>query len=88
MDGKMRIIVKGLVQGVCFRAIARDTAKDLGFTGYVKNLSSGDVEIGLDGNEKDVETLIEEIRSRLDMGRIDAIEVSPLEVSESNFEIR
>lgn len=88
MDGKMRIIVKGLVQGVCFRAIAREVANDLGFTGYVKNLSSGDVEIGLDGNEADVEMLIETIRSRLDLGRIDAIEVAPKTVIASTFEIR
>lgn len=41
----MRIIVKGKVQGVFFRASTKDTAGLLGITGWVKNLPDGDVEI-------------------------------------------
>lgn len=37
------ILVKGLVQGVSFRAYTKRKAVSLGLTGSVKNLSSGDV---------------------------------------------
>lgn len=39
-----RYVVSGRVQGVCFRASARDTARTLRLTGWVRNLSDGRVE--------------------------------------------
>ena len=47
----IRIIVKGLVQGVGFRYYCYRTAKEFGITGYVKNLYNGDVEILAQGEE-------------------------------------
>jgi len=40
-----RFIVKGRVQGVFFRASTRDKAKQLGLSGWVRNITSGDVEL-------------------------------------------
>jgi acylphosphatase len=37
-------VVSGKVQGVFYRASVRKMAADAGFDGYVKNLSTGDVE--------------------------------------------
>ena len=38
-------MVSGVVQGVNFRWFVQEAAKELGITGWVKNLSDGDVEI-------------------------------------------
>lgn len=40
-----RCLVRGRVQGVYFRASARDQAQRLGVTGYARNLPDGCVEV-------------------------------------------
>ena len=49
----IHLIIKGKVQGVFFRASAKEKANDLGLTGWVKNTPEGDVEIMATG-EMDV----------------------------------
>ena len=46
-----RFVVHGRVQGVFFRATARDWAKRLNVVGYAKNESNGTVEIWAQGHE-------------------------------------
>jgi len=41
----IRLIVKGKVQGVFYRATAKEAADKLGVTGWTKNLSDKNVEI-------------------------------------------
>jgi len=41
----IRLTVKGKVQGVYFRAYAKNKASELGITGWVKNLPDENVEI-------------------------------------------
>jgi len=40
-----RLIVSGTVQGVNFRWFVQETAKELGISGWVKNLPDGTVEV-------------------------------------------
>ncbi len=54
-----RCIVRGRVQGVAYRAYARQRAKELGLRGYAKNLDDGDVEVLACGAEHDVVALCE-----------------------------
>ena len=56
---RARVIVKGRVQGVSFRAYAVETATELGLTGWVKNSHDGGVEILAEGKKDAVEKLIE-----------------------------
>lgn len=46
-----KIDIQGKVQGVFFRASTRETANQLGITGYVENRSDGSVHIEAEGEE-------------------------------------
>ncbi len=57
MIRRMHLLVSGRVQGVFFRATARDQAEHLGLSGWVRNLPAGQVEIVAEGDEEDLEKL-------------------------------
>ena len=57
------ILVKGLVQGVSFRAYTKRKAVSLGLTGSVKNLSSGDVFVVAQGPREKIFELIKWLRN-------------------------
>lgn len=48
----IRLTVKGKVQGVYFRASAKNKAGELGITGWVKNLPDDNVEIKATASEE------------------------------------
>jgi acylphosphatase len=52
-------MIKGKVQGVYYRASARDVAREVGVTGWVKNMPDGNVEAIVSGSEERVEKFIE-----------------------------
>ncbi len=58
---KVNLVVKGKVQGVCYRAFAEDMANKYKIRGYAKNLSSGEVEIAAEGGKKDIDSFIGEL---------------------------
>lgn len=53
-----QLIVKGKVQGVYYRASTREQAIELGLTGWVKNLSSGEVEMYIEGTQHAIDHMI------------------------------
>ena len=57
--GRVEIIVRGLVQGVGFRYFVLRNAQQLGLTGYVKNLFTGEVLTVAEGPAYKLEELIE-----------------------------
>ena len=52
---RLRLRVRGAVQGVGFRWFARETAQRLGVSGWVRNCDDGSVEIGVGGEDQQVE---------------------------------
>lgn len=56
---RARVVVSGVVQGVYYRAHARDRAARLGVAGWIRNLDDGSVEAVLEGNEPAVREMIE-----------------------------
>jgi len=55
----VQAVVYGLVQGVFFRDFVSRQAAQLGLTGYVRNLPSGEaVEVHAEGGRKQLEELI------------------------------
>jgi acylphosphatase len=61
MHHQIHVIFKGNVQGVGFRYTARDIAHRHSVVGYVKNLTSGDVEVVAEGNQAQVAQFMDEI---------------------------
>jgi len=53
------ILVEGRVQGVFFRATARDVANKLAIVGWVRNRWDGKVEITVEGEEESVKKMVD-----------------------------
>ena len=58
MTVRARVLVGGRVQGVYFRAEARDRARSLGLAGWVKNCADGRVEAVFEGERAQVESML------------------------------
>ncbi|HUH65068.1 MAG TPA: acylphosphatase [Syntrophales bacterium] len=56
---RMHVIISGRVQGVFFRAYTRETAVHLKLKGWVRNLGDGSVEAVFEGDDKNVESMLE-----------------------------
>lgn len=59
---RVKIIVKGLVQGVGFRWFVVTNAKKLGLKGYVQNLYNGDVLTVAEGEYSKLEELVKLVK--------------------------
>jgi len=55
---RVHLRIRGSVQGVSFRASARDAAGKLGLKGWVRNVANGDVESIAEGDERAVEQYV------------------------------
>lgn len=54
----LHLLIKGKVQGVFYRASAKETADKLGITGWIKNTAAGDVEAVVTGREEQLQKFI------------------------------
>jgi acylphosphatase len=83
-------LVSGRVQGVFFRATTADRGRELGLTGFAKNLADGRVEVVAEGSASAVEALIDFCRQGPPAARVIGVEVSELEPSgeSGSFSIR
>ena len=57
-NSRARLVIHGLVQGVNFRYYTRQKANALGLTGWVRNMSNGNVEVVLEGESDGVRAMI------------------------------
>lgn len=75
--------VTGRVQGVWFRASAKQVADSLGITGHVRNANDGSVAIHATGTEQALEEFIAWCRKGPQLARVDQLDmqsVDPVEV--------
>lgn len=70
-----RIVVRGRVQGVGYRAWTEDTAIINGLDGWVRNRRDGTVEALFAGLAETVEAMIEACRRGPQSARVDAVDV-------------
>jgi acylphosphatase len=72
---RVRLFIKGKVQGVFFRQALKVTAKKNNVTGWVRNLKDGRVEALLEGEDLDVSTLVEWCHAGSANARVEDIEI-------------
>ncbi|MGC8907864.1 MAG: acylphosphatase [Desulfomonilaceae bacterium] len=87
---RRRVIISGRVQGVCFRAYARDEARRLGIKGWVRNLPDGNVESVIEGEQGAVQAMIQWFHQGPPYGSVSKVTVwdEPMEERFTDFEIR
>lgn len=55
MTRRIRVLYRGRVQGVGFRATAESLARNHPVTGFVRNLHDGSVELVAEGDSQDID---------------------------------
>ncbi|KAF0220385.1 MAG: hypothetical protein FD174_1286 [Geobacteraceae bacterium] len=75
MKIRATVIVKGLVQGVNFRHYTQQTALHHNVSGWVRNLPDGSVQGCFEGEERDVNALIDWCRTGPSWARVDEVVV-------------
>lgn len=89
MKKRVQVYYSGTVHGVGFRFTVERAARQLGLTGWVKNLSDGRVEVVCEGKEEELYVFLEKIRHTMG-GYIAKEDIDWLEQSGEfeGFEIR
>ena len=80
----VHLLIKGKVQGVYYRATAREKANALGITGWINNTPVGHVEMIASGNSSQLEVFIGWCKKGPPAARVGAIEHTAVE--EAYFE--
>jgi len=86
---RVRVVVRGIVQGVGFRYHTQQQARALGLTGFVRNTRDGSVEVEAEGDPEQVDALIAWVRSGPQHAAVETTEVEELSpvLAERSFEI-
>ena len=84
---QLHIIVKGKVQGVCFRYNTKKVAEDLGIDGWVKNNPDGAVEALFEGTELKLLEILDFVKKGPFGSRVEKVTESwKKEIKEKEFE--
>jgi len=75
MKARAHVYVSGEVQGVYFRACTHDLAREIGVTGWVRNLYDGRVEAVFEGERERVQKMIDFCRHGPPGANVRGIEV-------------
>jgi acylphosphatase len=88
-ETSVRVRISGLVQGVNFRAWTKRRADELGLSGWVRNLPSGEVEAVFSGSPDAVQTMLAACRDGPRSAMVEKVEVlGPAASLSGRFAIR
>jgi len=84
-----RGLVRGIVQGVFFRAETQKQAHQLGIKGWVRNVPDGSVEFLICGDANNVEAMCRWLNQGPPRARVDAVDLQAVEIDTgpAGFEI-
>jgi acylphosphatase len=86
---RAHVFVSGRVQGVFYRDSTREAAQDHDVDGWVRNLDDGRVEAVFEGDEADVEALVEWCHAGSSAAVVEDVDVTYEEpTGESGFRVR
>ncbi|GAB6877855.1 acylphosphatase [Halorubrum gandharaense] len=86
---RAHVFVSGRVQGVYYRATTRDTAREAGVDGWVRNLDDGRVEAVFEGPPDAVEELVTWCKTGSPAAEVDDVSVEREEPEGlDGFEVR
>ena len=80
----IRLTIKGKVQGVFYRATAKDVADLVGVRGWVRNLPDKNVEITATASEEILQKFIRWCKQGPPKARVDDVIVEELDLQEFN----
>ena len=80
--------VSGRVQGVGFRDWTQRKAADLGLSGWVRNLPSGEVEALFSGPPDVIDTMLVAVRRGPQLARVDDVKIADAEPATGQFSVR
>ena len=80
----VHLLIKGRVQGVYYRASAKEKALELSLTGWVKNTAAGDVEAVVTGPQTAIQDFIAWCRQGPPAAEVQEVQIEPM--PETTFE--
>ena len=75
----VQLLIKGKVQGVFYRATARQIADMIGITGWIKNTRGGNVEATVSGTEEQLQKFISWCKKGPEKAVVDEVVVTEKE---------
>jgi acylphosphatase len=72
----VHVYVSGRVQGVFFRAVTQQTAKGFNLTGWVRNMDDGRVEALFEGEDENVDKMLDWCRIGPPAARVENVIVT------------
>lgn len=83
---RKRLLISGLVQGVGYRKWFERQALELGLTGWVRNLPSGEVEAEIQGEAPMVDRIVTSAKQGPRFSKVDAVQCDELRVVAGEIE--
>ena len=81
MKKSVRLYVSGFIQGIFYRAFVKENAERLNVKGFVRNLEDSRVEVFLEGDNDDVNKMIE-----LCSKGVKSADIKNVEIKEERFQ--
>ena len=75
MKKSVRLYIKGIVQGIFFRQFIKDNAERNNIRGFVRNLEDGRVEVFIEGDNENVEKMVDLCQKGPKHSRIEKVDI-------------
>lgn len=85
MKSRVHVVISGRVQGVWFRVNAKDKAEQLGLNGWVRNTSDGSVEAVFEGEQGQINEMLEWCHQGPPMAHVENVKVEKQQISDNEF---